>query len=243
MKTKILLAASLGLIVLFMACEDEEQSNNAQISLGFEALQMKDMLKSTDTIVFDSAMVGISEIEIESEQEAENDDDNGDDEMEYEFEGPYQLNLMAGTKLSEVVEMEPGVYTELEAEIEPVLDDGHSIYIEGRYTDSEGEIHPVIYHTNESLEFEVENEQGIQIDDQEIKELIVRIDLNGLFNSIDLDAASLDNSGKIIINDEQNEALAEQLKSLLEDYSEFEEDDDDNDDDNDNGDDDDNDDS
>jgi hypothetical protein len=229
MKAKILLAALLGLIMLFMACEDEEQNNNAQISLEFEALQVKDMLKSTDTIVFDSAMVGISEIEIE--QEAEEDDDNGDvggdDEMEYEFEGSYQVNLMSGTKLSEVVEIEPGVYTEMEAEIEPVLDDGHSIYIEALYTNSKGDNFTVIYYTSESLEFEVENEQGIEISNQEVKDLIVRIDLESFFSSIDLDAANVGESGTILINETHNEAMADQLENDLDDHSEFEEDDDD----------------
>ncbi|MGM0531574.1 MAG: hypothetical protein ACQER7_09495, partial [Bacteroidota bacterium] len=191
---------------------------------------------ASDTLVFDSAMVGLSELEMEGEQETENDYGTVSTETEYEFEGAFQIDLLAGTKLSELMTIQPGTYNEIEAEISPVLDNGHSVYIEAQYTDTEGTTYPVVYYTDEDIDFEVESENGIQVNDQEFKELIVRIDLYALFNSIDLSKAEMDESGTILINEDHNEELAEMIVEYLDEHSEFEEgerDDDDEDDDDD----------
>lgn len=235
MKTKILVMAVLSIAVLFTACEKDQLSQDARISLGFKAVESVSLLKSTDSLVIDSAMIGISEIEIESEQEAEMENDSVEMEMEqeieYEWEGAYRLNLLAGTRLSDVVPIEPGIYTEIEAEIAPVLDSNRSIYVRAQYTDSTGQSWPVEYYTSESIDFEVENEQGIQINDQQVTDLLVRINLQEVFGSINLDDAARTDSGTILINEEYNENLAEQLKEYLEDHSEFKEDDEDDEDD------------
>ena len=236
MKTKILTAVVLSALVFFTACETDENAQNAgnaQLSISFEALQKVATLKASDTLVFDSAMVGISELKMEGEQETENEYGTVSTEIEYEFEGAFQLDLLAGTKLSELMAVEPGTYDELEAEISPVLDGGHSVYIEARYTDGEGTTYPVVFYTDEDIDFEVENENGIQVNDQEIKDLIVRIDLDGLFNSIDLSKAKMDESGTILINEDHNEELAEMIEEYFDEYSEFEEGESDEDDDDD----------
>lgn len=245
MKTRILTAVMLSVLMFFSACETDENAQNAgnaQLSISFEALQKASMLKASDTLEFDSAMVGISELKMEGKQETENDYGTVSTEIEYEFEGAFQLDLLAGTKLSELMAVEPGTYDELEAEISPVLEDGHSIYIEARYTDSEGTTYPVVFYTDEDIDFEVENENGIQVNDQEIKDLIVRIDLDGLFNSIDLSKAKMDESGTILISEDHNEELADDIEEYFDDHSEFEEGESDDDDDDDEDDDDDNDD-
>lgn len=233
MKMRILITMFLGVLIAFTACEDDGQLNESKLSLGFQAVESPGMLKATDTLVFDSAMVGIKEIEIEREDEADDDSFETDDdgEIEYEFEGPYQVNLLAGTRISDLAEVEPGLYTELEAELAPVLANNHSVYIQAQYTNSTGESRQVIFSTDESIEFEIENDQGILVNDQEIKDLIVRIDLTGLFNSIDLDAARVDDAGRILINEDHNSSLAEKLENYLETVAEMEEDDDDDDDD------------
>ncbi|MGM0531707.1 MAG: hypothetical protein ACQER7_10175, partial [Bacteroidota bacterium] len=76
MKTKILIALVLGVMVFFTACEQDEnaqETGNAQLTISFEAVQKAATLKASDTLVFDSAMVGLSELEMEGEQETEND--------------------------------------------------------------------------------------------------------------------------------------------------------------------------
>jgi cobalamin biosynthesis protein CobT len=125
-----------------------------------------------------------------------------------------------------VVVIEAGIYTELEAKMEPVLDNGYSIYIEAQYTDIQGITHPLVYYTDNDIDFEVENEEGIQVNDQEIKDLVVRIDLNGLFSNIDLSNAEMGVSGAILINEDNNEELADRIEEYLEEHAEFEEDDD-----------------
>lgn len=108
--------------------------------------------------------------------------------------------MLAGSTISDLVYVEPGFYNELKAEIAPVLDSNYSVYIEARYTDSLNETHPVIFRTSESIEFEIENEQGIQVNDQDIKDLLVRIDLQSLFGSVDPNSASVDESGTILLS-------------------------------------------
>ncbi len=245
MKTRILIAVVLGVLVFFTACEkdeNEQKTGEAQLSISFEAVQKAATLKASDTLVFDSAMVGLSELEMEGEQETENDYGTVSTETEYEFEGAFQIDLLAGTKLSELMTIQPGTYNELEAEISSVLDGGHSIYIEARYTDTEGTTYPVVFYTEEDIEFEVENENGIQVNDQDIRDLVVRIDLDGLFNSIDLSKAEMDESGTILINEDHNEDMAEMIVEYLDEHSEFEEGESDDDDDDDEEDDDDDDD-
>lgn len=242
MKMRILLTMLLGVMIALTACEDDGQMNSdSKVTLGFQAMESSSLLKATDTLVFDSAMVGIKDIEIEREEEADDDaveSDDGD-ELEYEFEGPYQVNLLAGTKIPELADVEPGFYTELEAELAPVLENNHSVYIEARYTNTAGETYPVIFHTDEDIDFEIESDAGIQVGDQDIKDLIVRIDLTTLFNHIDLDAAVIDDSGRILLDDENNSSLADKLEDYLEEVAEMEEEDDDDDDDEDDDDDDD----
>jgi hypothetical protein len=235
MKINVLLIAVLSMLVVFTSCEDDQKVRDAKLSLGFEAVQSTNTLKATDTLVVDSATMTLQEIELESEEEYEMENDSmeveKEVEREYELEGPYQLDLLAGTRITDLADIEPGLYKELEAEIAPADDNGHSVYIKGRYTNPEGATHELIYHTNESFDFEVESEEGIQVSDQEIKELIVRIDLNILFQQVDLSSAALDDDNRILIHEAQNEALAEQIKTYLEEVSEIEEDDDDDDDD------------
>ena len=226
MKAKILTAIVLGVLVFFTACEQDEnaqKTGDAQLAISFRAVQKAATLKASDTLVFDSAMVGLSELEMEGEQETENDYGTVSTETEYEFEGAFQIDLLAGTKLSELMTIQPGTYNELKAEISSILDDGHSVYIEAQYTDSQDTTHPVVFYTDEDIEFEVENEDGIQVNDQEIKELIVRIDLNALFNSIDLSKAEKDESGTILINEDHNEDMSEMIVEYLDEHSEFEE--------------------
>ena len=242
MKMRILLTMLLGVMIALTACEDDGQMNSdSKVTLGFQAMESSSLLKATDALVFDSAMVGIKDIEIEREEEADDDaveSDDGD-ELEYEFEGPYQVNLLTGTKIPELADVEPGIYTELEAELAPVLENNHSVYIEARYTNTAGETYPVIFHTDEDIDFEIESDAGIQVGDQDIKDLIVRIDLTTLFNHIDLDAAVIDDSGRILLDDENNSSLADKLEDYLEEVAEMEEEDDDDDDDEDDDDDDD----
>ena len=246
---KVLLTMLLGVIVALTACEDDGQMNHeSKMSLGFQAVESSSMLKATDTLVFDSAMVGIKDIEIEREEETDDDSMEMDDrdEIEYEFEGPYQINLLAGTKIPELANVEPGIYNELEAELAPVLENNRSLYIEARYTNTAGETYPVIFHTDEDIDFEIESEAGIQVNDQDIKDLIVRINLKTLFSFIDLDDAVVDESGRILLDHENNPSMADELEDYLEEVAEMEEDDnddsDDDDDDDDDGDDDDDDD-
>jgi len=241
MKLQNLVFLLVGMLMIFTACENDTRENEARLSLGFKAVESTSTLKATDTLSLDTALIGIEEIELESEEEMENDSLEGDDdnEREYEFEGSYQVDLLAGTRLSDLADIEPGIYHELEAEVAPVLDNGYSVYITGRYTTSTGETHDLIYRTRESIEFEVENEQGIQVNNQELKELIIRIDLNKLFSQVDLESATLDENNRIIISEEHNPDLEEALSDYLDSVSEIEEDDDDDDDDEDDDDDDD----
>ncbi|HKL38739.1 MAG TPA: hypothetical protein VJ876_07560 [Bacteroidales bacterium] len=231
MKLRNLVIALMGMLLIFTACEDDPQDNEATLSLGFKAAESTSTLKATDTLSLDTALIGIEEIELESEEEMENDSLEGDDdnEREYEFEGSYQVDLLAGTKLSELAQIEPGIYHELEAEVAPVLDNGYSVYITGRYTNSTGQTNDLIYRTRESIEFEVENEQGIQVNNQELKELIIRIDLNQLFSQVDLESATLDENNRILITEEHNPEMAEAILNFLDSVSEMEEDDDDDD--------------
>ena len=61
----------------------------------------------------------------------------------------------------------------------------------------------------------VNHEHGIKVKDNNILELTVGNDLNGLFRSVDLSAVVANDSGAVVINGKHNASMAKKLDSQL----------------------------
>lgn len=219
--------------ILISSCEDNEPAP-PKLEFGFIAQAANINLNGTNTsgnsaeegaFTYNEALMGMTELELEMDD----DSGNGDDD-EVEFEGEYTVNLLTGTTEPALgpSAIKPGVYEELEMEIEPVLTNGHSFFIRATFIKN-GEEVPVIFTTSKSFELEIEDDDGFLIQDG-LNTILLTIDLDNLFNGIDLYSAETDEDGTIRISENFNPSIYTILEQRLETAFEANDDDDDDDD-------------
>ena len=189
-------------------------------------------------LVFNQVLLGVTELEFELLND-ENDD--GDDEIE--FEGQFIVDLINGTSTPDfgIATIAPGIYEEIELEMDPILDGGLSIFVSFEFTNDNREAVTVEYGNSDELEFEIENDYGFNIEAGVTNQILVMFDLDALFAGIDLNTATADNDGIVRINKSSNADLASTIDSNLDqildagkdddDDGDIDDDDDDNDDD------------
>jgi len=225
-KPNILLIAILS--VFLISCEKDVDTG---ISLKIKASTDMVVAKSSGgTIEFTEATVGIDEIEIKSEEE-EFENDSIETENEYEFEGPFVVDLLAGTSNPDLgaIEFEPGVYDKLEAEISNLLDGNYSVVIKGNYTALDGNVYPFVFSLKNSFDLKIEDEVGITVNEGDISTLLVDINLALLFSGIDLEKAEISADNTILIDKDNNRDMADVLEEFLEEATEMDDDDGDDD--------------
>ncbi len=244
MKTTTLVLI-LGILILG-SCTEDEESGIATVGVKMQAVTSVNSLATSgrvlNTISFTEALVGVTELELETLEDDAMDDAEDDDEIE--FEGRFIVDLIAGVSDPDFgfTELPAGLYEELEIEMEPILEGGHTIYVAFEFT-PEGGTEPVsvIYTYDDELEFELESESGFMLDGTGINQLLVLLDLDALLAGIDLSNALAGDDGVIRINGESNAEIASKFESNLDkileagedddDDGEFDDDDDDHDDD------------
>jgi hypothetical protein len=118
-----------------------------------------------------------------------------------------------------------GVYDEIEIDVEPVMEDGNSIFIRFTY---EGKTYE--FSTTEDLEIEIEDLAGYTVDENTLTNMLVLINLDSLFAGIDLSTAVADEDGVTRINETSNEDIADNILDQFEDSCDAGEDSDDDDD-------------
>jgi hypothetical protein len=192
-------------------------------------------------ITFNQVLLGVTEIEFESmvedhdddgdDHSSDNDSDDGsmnDDDMdenaegddsdyEIEFEGEFIVDLIAGTSTPDfgISDVIPGTYEELEVEIEPILDDGNSLFIELTYQPEGSDPLTIQYSTNRSFKLEIEKDKGFELNEGTLNQILVLFDLDQLLAGLDLEQANVDEDGVIRINSESNSNLANAIWDKL----------------------------
>lgn len=225
--------------------------NNDDVATEGVKLQMKavasvstinDGRVNATSLEFNEVLLGVKEIEFETleedDQEDIDDDNDGenddgeDDDEEIEFEGSYVVDLINGTSTPDfgLATLQPGVYEEIEIELGPVLPNNNTVFIAFTYTPDGGSAVEVEFSTKKEIEFEIEDEtNGFQLDANTLTNILVLLDLDVLFSSVDLSTAEADGDGVIRINDTSNSKLVLQILSKLDDSCEAGEDSDDDD--------------
>jgi hypothetical protein len=219
-------------------CNTEDDPSTVKAT--FSIKQKKTLNKSADakqtaavntgTYDFSKALLGVSKIEFEMEYE-ENDDEKED---EIEYKGDYTFDILTGTSSPEIppVDIEPGVYHELELYVNNIMPSGNSVEINGTYDD--GNTNYVFeFSSTMDEEFEIENENGIDLAENDIAKMILYITLEDLFMGVDFSQADVDSDGVIRINSGSNSDMARIIEDNFERVMDFEHDDDDHDDDDD----------
>jgi hypothetical protein len=190
-------------------------------------------------MVYTQVLIGVTEIELETleENDAEDsgnvendkDGDGEDDNEDIEFKGEYTVDLITGTSTPDFgdTDIAPGLYEEIEIDLEPIMNDGNTMFIAFDFNPT-GASEPIKYEYSNSanLEYELESDSGIELTDSGLNQLLVVLDLDALFAGVDLSSATADSDGVVRINDSSNANLAAQIAANLDSIMEGGEDDD-----------------
>lgn len=237
--TSILLLSAIG--VLFFSCGEDVEKGTSQVDVNMKATTTLSTISGSSGRVtntgftFLEALVGVTEIELETLEEATMEDQSGDqeeeDSNEIEFEGNFIVDLLTGTSTPDfgLASLPTGIYEEIEIEMDPILEDGNTIFILFEYTpDVVGaEKMTIEFSSARELEFELESENGFQLDGINIDQILILFDLDLLIAGIDLANATPNEDGVIRITESSNQALFEQITTNLDHVLEAGEDDDD----------------
>lgn len=244
MKMKVLLMLIMGSLWL-VGCSDDPATEgvNIQMKAVTNLSTINNGRTNATELEFNEVLLGVRELEFETleEDDQENsdddsdgeDDDGEDDNEEIEFKGSYVVDLINGTSTPDfgLATLQPGVYEEIEIELGPVLPNNNSVFIAFTYTPDGGTPVQVEFSTKREIEFEIEDEKsGYKLDANALTNILVLLDLDVLFSSVDLSTAEADDDGVVRINDTSNSKLVLQILSRLEDSCEAGEDEDDDDD-------------
>jgi hypothetical protein len=221
---------TLIMAFIFISCNKDEMKGG--VSLKFQATQ--NILKSSpvESIVIESFIINIGEIELEFD---DNDPLFATDSVasDIELDGPFEIDLMKnGNPLSTViaqnVELPQAAYDEIEFKfresenpISMML--GKSIMVKGTINGT-----PFIFWTDEEIEVEIEFEKYVLLEDAQMAYITVTFDILSLFNpaagGIDISGATDGNENGIIEiypeDPDGNEDLAVKLWDRLEDIIE-----------------------
>jgi len=85
------------------------------------------------------------------------------------------------------------------------------------YTPIGGSPITIEYSLQDEFQFEIEDQDGFKLEAGDLKQFLVLLNLDALFDGIDFSSATPDGDGIVRINSNSNSHLAEQMGSNLED--------------------------
>jgi hypothetical protein len=140
-------------------------------------------------------------------------------------------SVMDESEIVDALELPAGTYTKIEAKLDKIEDGdgidptsplaGKSLYIEGTYDGT-----PFVVTADFDEEFEVENPEGIVVEDGSIASFILSFNLGGWFEGIDLSAADAE-GGVVLLDSGHNQALYEAFRDNVKATMDLENDSDD----------------
>ena len=210
----------LFLTTLFVLTACNDDTLPAGIVLEMKAVTTQSAVngrQSASGLEFTKIMVGLTKLEFETEEENEEEDKRGEEDFqeEVEFKGPFKVDLISGTSAPEFGQAltDPGIYDEIEFKFGPVLEGGKTIDIAFSFEGKQYEISSKA----EKLEFELEQTEGLKIDENILTTILVLIDMDVLFENVNLAGAVADSDGVIRINEASNAIILEALLASFED--------------------------
>lgn len=242
MKTTILSIFFAGALFFFITgCDSSEDPSLSSVSMKMTAktsqsgIDPNGRMAATDTLIFNEFLLGVTELEFETQEEDEDEVDENGDEIErededIEFEGVFVVDLLNGTSNPDfgIAVLAPGKYSEIEMEMEPVLEGDITISIKAtKVTDNVEQA--IEFTSNDDFELEIEPAGGFYLTQGSLHQILMVIDLDALFTGVDFTSATADSDGVIRINETSNSSLADIIENNLEDALEAGEDDDDDD--------------
>ncbi|QIA06490.1 hypothetical protein [Draconibacterium halophilum] len=217
---------------IFVACNDDEDLNTSGesvLGVRIEALNtdfnlpvqagIKSVAVDSESIVWDSAHLVVSEIKFEAELKSLV---TGEDsiEMEYKWFGPEMVDLLNNELTMGNFILQPGYYDEIELKVSGEQEDAGNdpvFYLEGIYTNNNGST-PIVVMVNDDVYFKTEKE-NVEVTEEEIDfMLVIQLYLDELMADVDiadLDAAEL-SDGVLLISADKNTEIHQIIVNNLE---------------------------
>ncbi len=225
------------LTVFLSSCDKNDNQTAIKFKASYQSATKSSIIKSpsASAVIIESFKINIEEIEIEFD---DNDPMFKTDSVatDYELVGPFEIDLMKDGNAIETIiannlELPVATYDEIEfkfRESENSISDlyGKSIRIEGTINGT-----PFIFWTDNELEFEIEFNELVYLDEASRAVLSVSFDLTSLFNptsGIDISSALDGNKNGIIEiypedpdgNSDLADLIWEKIKDIIEAFEE-----------------------
>jgi hypothetical protein len=209
--------------VLLFSCEKNNTDSSSVLQVKMQATNKSSAILKSATLVtpllnWDVCTMNVSHIEFKAEgKETENAQNSY--KVSYEWRGSKVINLFDATSVVGDIVLDPGVYDEIQLEIEAAKSQNSTVpvfYLAGTYTNAQGTVIPIEITMNEDFKFEVEKE-GTTLDGTNDYSALVNLNLALLMSSVsesDLGAATL-TDGKIIVNATSNPNIYLKIKSKV----------------------------
>ncbi len=221
MKKLIYFAALL--VFTLTGCNNQQDDPSANTMASFSVQQKTTLNKSTTktktvinpfnkNISFTKILIGISQISIEQKSESS----GTKSEHQISFQGPFIFDVLNKTSEPAIapVPVDPGKYSELKFKVDHVLPGGNSILIAGTYSYNNISF-DFEFTTDITQEFEVNNENGLQINEGDIKQFILYFDIPSLFEGIDITKLTFDADNVVRINLSKNSEVAKMINANM----------------------------
>jgi hypothetical protein len=218
---KLIYFAAFFMITLISCSEDDPSVNTMT---GFSIQQKTTLNKSTNksktlvnplngSITFTKVLIGVNNISIEQRDDISVKKPN----HEIVFNGPFVFDILTGTSDPAIIpaQIEPGIYNKVKFGIDNVIPGGNSIIIKGNYKFSNISAFNFEFTTDLTHEFEVENQNGFQISEGDIKQFILYLDIESLFDGVDISNLSFDTDNVVRINIHSNIDLNTKISQNL----------------------------
>jgi hypothetical protein len=202
----IVLCMALG---LFLQSCTEDEASPAQVQLKFNPVNTEEAISAgrikANSVKFTDGSIKIAEIQFEAETDS--------DSIEINWEQNVVMDFATGLTSPDLSSLTfpAGTYREVEVEIE-LLDENNepSIVINGTFVDSNDITHPIRFEFNSGETFEVEKEGTITFGEGDRVLSHVTFNPGAWFaevSSAELEAATKDGSGVIVISSTQNSKI------------------------------------
>ncbi len=224
---KTLIASLVAFAILFSSCSKETENESSSVTFQLKAKNdFSTVNRQQDVINWTTGYAYVSKVVLEAECGDDDDDDQGDNnsqgenEIRARFGTPVRVDLFTVLSTIGTITIPPCDYEEIEFKITLDSASGNAaLELVGNYNST-----PVILRINKRFVIEGEAENlHVTVGGNATIQTLLNLDLLAIgISAADLDAATRDASGRIVISADSNELLYRIMLNNLQDLEEVE---------------------
>jgi len=182
-----------------------------------------------DSAFFEQILLGVSKLEFEPMDTTHNDSTNchhsghghhghgklshgghgndDNDSTDLEFEGDFVVDLLNGTSTPDfgIAQVVPGVFSEIEIKLSPILPDSNSIIVEGIVL-AGNDTFRIEFSSKRQATLKIRSKEGLHLTGS-LNSILIELDMDRFLEKINLTSAHADEDGVIRINATTNAAI------------------------------------